>query len=104
MPSCIPYDPSISLGNLVSQEKLDLLKSIAEKQAPADSSEDHLNDLISLRHSLDMTMSELLDLDVDIKDLQDKRTQLNKDIQVAAKEYATAKINSLNDVMELKKS
>lgn len=104
MPSAIPYDPSISLGNLVSQAKLDLLTSIAEKQAPADDAEDQLNDLISLRHSFDMTMSELLDLDVDITDLQKQRDQTNKDISAAAVLYAKAKTTALTDVMALKKS
>lgn len=102
MPSTIPYDPSLALGNLVTKEKLDILKQISDKQKPADVAEDQLNNLITLRHSFDMTMSELLDLDVDITDLQQQRDAVNKDIAAAAVQYAKAKVQAEKDIMPLK--
>lgn len=102
MPSAIPYDPSLALGNLVSRAKLDVLEKIALAQAPADAAEDHLNDLLSLRRSLDMTMSELLDMDIDITDLQKQRDAVNTDLTKAAVDYAKAKIQSEKDIFPLK--
>ena len=43
MPSTIPYDPSLVLGNIVSQAKLDNLVAISAAQAPADAAEDTLH-------------------------------------------------------------
>ncbi len=62
MPSIIPYDPSLALGQLVKQDKLELLAQISTLQAPADAAEDALNGLIQLKESLTLTATELLEL------------------------------------------
>lgn len=49
MPSTIPNDPSLILGNIVPQEKLDNIAKISELQAPADAAQDSMNSFISLR-------------------------------------------------------
>ncbi len=43
MPTSIPYDPSLVLGNLVTTDKLQVLEEIAASQAVIDSKEDELN-------------------------------------------------------------
>lgn len=103
MPSTIPYDPTLALGNLVTQERLDLLSQIAAKQSPADDAEDHLNDLITLRRSFDMTIQELMDMDVDTSDMAKQRGDVNKQITAAAVEYSKAKIQAEQDILPLKR-
>ena len=53
MPSTIPYDPSLILGNVVTKPRLDLIEQIAKLQAPADAAEQNLNSLIILKRSMD---------------------------------------------------
>lgn len=102
MPSVIPYDPSLVLGQIVEPAKLDLLTQISAAQTPADTAEDALNDLIMLRRSLDMTIQELTNLDVDVSDIVKQREDVNKNIAGAAKDYAKAKIQVDKAVIPLK--
>ena len=103
MPSTIPYDPTLALGNLVTQDRLDLLAQISAKQSPADDAEDHLNDLITLRRSFDMTIQELIDMDVDTTDMAKQRGEVNKQITAAAVDYSKAKIQAEQDILPLKR-
>lgn len=103
MPSTIPYDPSLVLGNIVSKERLDNLIQIAKAQAPADAAEDKLNALISLKRSLDQTVQELFDLGVTPSDEMMKSVKDAKaKIAAAAAEYTMAKIKSETEVADLK--
>jgi hypothetical protein len=102
MPSTIPYDPSLVLGNLVSQAKLDNLVQISQLQAPADAAEDELNSLIALRRSLDMTTQELLNLNIDSQDLYAATQDVNKQVAEAAKNYAKAKLAAEKAIQPLK--
>lgn len=102
MPSVIPYDPSLALGNLVTQAKLDVLTSMATIQSVADNKEDQLNDLISLRRSFDMTIQELMDMDVDTTELVKERDDVNKQIAAAAVDFAKAKIDAEKGILPLK--
>lgn len=43
MPTTIPYDPSLLLGGIVAQVRIDNLKQIAEAQKPIDAAQDKLN-------------------------------------------------------------
>ena len=61
----IPYDPSLVLGNIVTQAKLDNLIAMSAVQASVDAAEDKLNSYISLKRSVDMTIQELMDMDID---------------------------------------
>lgn len=62
MPSSIPYDPSLVLGNIVDKNILDRVVTVSNLQAEADSQEQRLNDLIALKRSLDMTLLELMQM------------------------------------------
>lgn len=102
MPSTIPYDPSLVLGNIVSQDKLDLLVNISTAQAPADAAEDTLNSLIALKRSLDMTVQELIEMNIDATDLIAASEDTGKQITAAGADYAKAKLASEKAIQPLK--
>ena len=102
MPSTIPYDPSLVLGNIVSQAKLDNLVAISEAQAPADAAEDALNSLITLKRSLDMTIQELIEMNVDASEVIKESQDVGKQIADAAKDFGKAKVASEKAIQPLK--
>ncbi len=102
MPSTIPYDPSLVLGNIVSQERLDNLVKISDLQAPADAAEDELNSLISVKRSLDMTVQELVNMAVDPASVIQASNDVGKQIAEAAKDYAQKKIEAEKATQPLK--
>ncbi|WP_426400905.1 hypothetical protein ACN9M1_26615 (plasmid) [Ralstonia sp. R-29] len=102
MPSTIPYDPALALGNIVSPQRLDVLEKIAAAQAPADSAEDTLNSLIATKRSLDMTIQEMINMGADPADVITASDDTGKQISAAASAFAKAKIQSLKDTQPLK--
>ena len=104
MPSTIPYDPTLVLGNIVSPKKLDVLNKISALEAPVDSLEDELNSLISLRRSIDMTTQELIDMKVDPAELITESQQIGDQIKAAAIAYAKGKLQAEKDIQPLKAS
>lgn len=46
MPSTIPYDPSLVLGSIVKQERMDKVIEISEAQAGATAARESLNSLV----------------------------------------------------------
>ena len=102
MPSTIPYDPSLVLGNIVSQAKLDNLVAISDAQAPADAAEDNLNSLIALKRSLDMTIQELIEMNVDASEVIKESQDVGKQIADAAKDFGKAKVASEKAIQPLK--
>ena len=102
MPSTIPYDPSLTLGNVVPKEKLDNLIQIAKAQADPDSKEATLNSLITLKRSLDLTVEEMINMGVDVTDLINDSKELGKQLKDAAKAYADAKIAAEKKIQPLR--
>src|SRR5579862_3532177 len=92
MPSTIPYDPSLVLGNIVTKEKLDIVTAISAAQAPADAAEDTLNSLISLKRSIDMTVQELIEMNIDATNLIQESQETGKQITAAAVDYGKTKL------------
>lgn len=101
MPSTIPYDPSIVLGNIVDPVKLDQLNRIAERQAPIDAAENNLNTLISLKNSIDTTIKELANMSIDTRELSKKSEEINADITNAAVAYADEKLKGKIDIQKI---
>ena len=64
MPQSIPSDPSLVIGNVVPQEKLDILIQIANEQAKIDAAEEALNSQIELKRGLDMTIQDLINMGI----------------------------------------
>lgn len=102
MPSTIPYEPSLVLGNIVKQEKLDNAELIAEFQAEADAKEVTLNSLIALRTNLDMTVQELTNLGVETPEIAAEIKDLNKQISTAAADYGKAKLDAEKNIQPLR--
>ncbi|OQP60597.1 hypothetical protein A3860_32810 [Niastella vici] len=102
MPSEIPYDPSLVLGNLVSQAKLDNLVAISALEAPIDAAEDNLNTLIATKRSIDMTIQELINMGIDTADLVKESAAVGQSIQSAATDYAKVKVDGLTKIQPLK--
>lgn len=101
MPSTIPYDPSIVLGNIVDPVKLDQLNRIAERQAPIDAAENNLNTLISLKNSIDTTIKELANMSIDTHELSKKSEEIGADITNAAVAYADEKLKGKIDIQKI---
>lgn len=127
MPSSIPYDPSLVLGNIVDKKILEQVKQISDIQAQADAVEQQLNDQISLKRSLDMTLLELMEMDSykpddedsgnskksgkkatdkgeqqSIETLKQKIEEVKATIYKTAVEYATIKTSVLEQVAQVK--
>jgi len=92
MPSTIPYDPSLALGNLIEPTVLDNLIAIAALQEPVDAAQETLNSYIAMKRSLDMTMKELVNMSVNVDQLEAKTSDVGRSISQAATEYATTVI------------
>ncbi len=102
MPSTIPYDSSLVLGNIVQQDKLDNLAKMSELQAPADVAQTDLNSLISLKRSIDMTVQEMIDMGVNVTDLIAESEQVAEEVQRAAVSYGKAKVAAEKAVQPLR--
>ena len=105
MPTSIPYDPSLVIGNIVDKDRIEHLEDIANAQKPIDDAQDKLNSLILQKRSLDMTMQEMINMSVGNNELQPLVTQINKlktDMVSAAIAYSKAAIEGENKIAELK--
>ncbi|WP_093870821.1 hypothetical protein [Tenacibaculum sp. MAR_2010_89] len=94
MPSTIPYDPSLVLGNIVSKQKLENIVQISKLQTPADAAESEMNSLIALKRSIDMTIQEMIGMGIDADEVIQESQQVGDQIKTAVVAYAKAKIAS----------
>ena len=83
MPSTIPYDPALTLGNVVPQDKLANILQMAQLQAPADAAQANLNAMITLKRSIDMTIQEMMNMQITPDDLLAESVDIGKQIQKA---------------------
>lgn len=102
MPTSIPYDPSLVLGNVVHPEKMNLLEKISALQAPLDAAEANLNSLKSLKRSIDCTVRELLEMGTDTTELQREGESVKQEIIKAAVEYAKTKVRTTREIQKLR--
>ena len=102
MPTTIPYDPSLVLANIVSQDAINVVKAISALQAPVDAAQEELNSLLASRRSLDMTKTELLNLGIDTTEFQKSIDTLSASIGTSASAYATAKVTAENKIQPLR--
>lgn len=92
MPTSIPYSPSLVLGSIVHPAAIDTLLAMAAVQTPIDAAQDTLNSFISLKHSLEMTVDELLNMNINPKDLIAKIAEVDTQLDKSATAYATTRI------------
>jgi len=105
MPSSIPYDPSLVLGEIIRKDKIDHLELIATAQSKIDAAQEELNNLIKAKRQLDMTRLELVNLKIDSKQLDkiaEKMSAIDDKIAAAAENYVTVSADGLAEVAELK--
>ncbi|RBW60322.1 hypothetical protein DS884_04625 [Tenacibaculum sp. E3R01] len=102
MPSTIPYDPSLVLGNIVSKQKLENIVQISKLQTPADAAESEMNSLIALKRSIDMTIQEMIGMGIDADEVIQESQQVGDQIKTAVVAYAKAKIASEKKIQPLK--
>lgn len=104
MLSTIPYDPSITLGNIVDPAKIDLLEKISEQEIPISNAEDKMNSLIEFRRSIDNTIQELKSMNIDTDNLVAKSEDIGKEIVKAAEEYADVKLANKTEIQKLREN
>ena len=102
MPSTIPYDPSLVLGNIVPKDKLETILQISRIQAPADAAQDHLNELLLQKRSIDMTLMDLTNKGIDTTRLSLTAVQINSKIKTATETYADVKLKAIEDILNIK--
>lgn len=100
MSSTIPYDPSLVLGNIADPAKIDALEKIAELQKPVDDTQRELDSLIQSKRSLDMTLQEMLNMNVE----QDQLDELAKEIDQIKKSMSQAAIDLAKKTISAQKS
>lgn len=102
MPTSIPYSPSLVLGSIVHPAAMDTLLAMSAVQAPIDAAQDTLNSFISLRHSLRMTMDELMNMNIIPGELSLKIDDVGTQLDKAATAYATTRIEQELKLQQLR--
>lgn len=100
----IPYDPTLLLGSAINKEKINNLKKISDFKTPIYVARNSLNSKISLKRSLEMTMIELIDLNIDVSQINSEITNLEKEIAEEAKNYLSVKITNEKKIADLENS
>jgi hypothetical protein len=101
MPSAIPYNhPSLILGNIIDGKVLTVIKNISACQEKIDAAQDKLNSLMMMKRSLGMTMNELTDMNVDVKPIKTKLSEVNGKITAAATAYLATKIENEESIQK----
>ena len=102
MPTTIPYDPSLVLGNIVHPDRLQNLLEISAAEAPVDAAEETLNSYIAMKRSLDMTIQEMVNMKIDASDLMQETEKVGKQVQQAAVNFANTKLAAEQKIQSLK--
>lgn len=102
MLSTIPYDPSITLGNIVDPAKIEMLEKISEKEVPISNAENKMNSLIEFRRSIDNTIQELNSMNINTDKLVEKSEKIGEEIAAAAVNYADIKFTNKTEIQELR--
>ncbi len=104
MTMSIPYDPSLELANIVPADTLKTLLDIAAAQAPVNTAQEALNRAILTVRSLEMTMSEMTNMNINASDVTDSLDKARENVQTGAKELITARLAAWPKINDLKKT
>jgi hypothetical protein len=103
MPNSIPFDhPSLVLGNVVDTKVLGILNKIAGANSSTDAAQTNMNSLIAMKRSLNMTISELLDMEIDVSPLEQKIKDLDTSISKSAGAYISARLKNETTIQKLR--
>ena len=64
MATTVPYDPSLVLGNLIHENDIKELQAIQQAEEPVNVAQNILNDSIQAKHKLDMTLQEMVEIQI----------------------------------------
>lgn len=105
MPSSIPYNhPSLVLGNIADTRVLDILKQVDSCQVKIDAAQDKLNSLITMKRSINMTINELIDMEVDVTEIASNQKDLDANISKAAADYLSTRIANEGQIQSLRET
>lgn len=107
MPTSIPYDSSLVLGNLIHDDQITALQAISKAEEPVDAAQDHLNNLIQTKHKLDMTLQEMVNMNIPDDQLQEFRISMIKvedELAKAASDYGAAVVKSSDEIIKAKEA
>ena len=102
MPQTIPYDPSLTLGNLVPLQKLDILLEIADAQAPVEAADERFDAASMNLRSLEMMLSDIGNLEIDPGDLRDSMKKAKEQVVDSAKALVAAKVEAMPKINDLR--
>ena len=100
MPSSIPFDPGLVLGQVIETTKITALKEKAEILKSKDAAENKMNQTILAKSRLSMLQKELLNMGVGkdkLADIEKKIEDLDKDLVQNALEFATKSIAAVEE-------
>ena len=103
MPTSIPFDPSLVLGNIVDTAKITALENIDKAQKPVNLAQEKLNSLILSKRSLDMTVQEMIQMEVDeadMKKLTDQVAKTKTAMATAAIDYASKTVAAQDPIQQ----
>lgn len=92
MSIALPYIPNLTLGGIVDPTTMRTLLAMSDATGKIDIAHDHLNSQISMKRSLEMTAQELQTLNIDTDTLTEKLKDVDKNIDLAAANYAKVRI------------
>jgi len=95
MPSPIPYDPKLALGNIVDPKALANIEKIGSLQGPIDAAENELNRVHAALRKLEMTRDSLQIEGVPVVDLNKSIEDVRKDVDAAAANLGTVTVKQL---------
>ena len=107
MPSSIPFDPSLVLGNIVDPKKIKALEAVDAAQEPVNLAQEKLNSLILSKRSLDMTVQEMIQMQVEAKDMAKLTAQVEKTktaMSSAAVDYAATTASAQTAIQKAKET
>ncbi len=102
MPTSIPYEPSLILGGVVNQEKINVLLEMAAVQGTVDAAQEKLNLHIQEKRNLDMIKLELVDMNIDPGGINAALEKISQEITKSAQALATTQIEASSKIIALK--
>jgi len=105
MATSIPFDPSLVLGNLIHENDIKNLQKIVDAEEPANSAQNQLNNAILTKRKLDMTLQEMVEMNVPPESLLEYKKsidEIDKQIVSYATDYGQKAITSQKAVASLR--
>jgi len=98
LPTTIPYDPRLTLGNIVPPERIVALEAEGKLLAEIDAAQDAMEAQLTLKRSLKMTIQELSNLGVDPASVMKQMEEVDKAITTAADNYASVSVKNHSQI------